>query len=161
MYFLSSVKNSLKKGQKFVTINDNQCPLSYHGNSQGGKPSLANTSHCHRKKRKTSRVMRMDGLRFEAEERSRLQRLPWHEQIDTIAPPPKCRVLGQVWSASDWGLTWICHMSQVLHLLVTCSLLDPPVLLQVRTPCLLQWLPQNCPCNSHLILAGDTHTTLC
>ena len=103
MYFLSSVKNSLKKGQKFVTINDNQCPLSYHGNSQGGKPSLANTSHCHRKKRKTSRVMRMDGLRFEAEERSRLQRLPWHEQIDTIAPPPKCRVLGQVWSASDWG----------------------------------------------------------
>ena len=50
-------------------------------------------SPCHRKKRKTSRVMRMDGLRFEAEERSRLQRLSWHEQIDTTAPPPKCRVL--------------------------------------------------------------------
>ena len=38
-------------------------------------------------------MMMIDGLSVEAEERSRLQRLPWHEQIDTTAPPPKCRVL--------------------------------------------------------------------
>ena len=43
----------------------------------------------------------MDGLSAEAEERSRLQRLSWHEQIDTTAPPPKCRVLGQVLCALD------------------------------------------------------------
>ena len=59
------------------------------------------TSHCHRKKRKTSRVMMMDGLSTEAEERSRLQRLSWHEQIETTAPPPKCRVLGQVLCTLD------------------------------------------------------------
>ena len=38
--------------------------------------------------------MKMDaGVKIGADERSRLQRLPWHEQIDTTAPPPKCRVL--------------------------------------------------------------------
>ena len=114
MYFLSSVKNSLKEGQRLVTINTNQCPLSWQqprrkafsrkrvSSSQTKAEDVCNddddglsTSHCHRKKRKTSRVMMMDGLSTEAEERSRLQRLSWHEQIDTTAPPPKCRVLGQ------------------------------------------------------------------
>ena len=38
--------------------------------------------------------MKIDGVRSVGEEeRSRLQRFPWHEQIDTTAPPPKCRVL--------------------------------------------------------------------
>ena len=41
--------------------------------------------------------MKMDGvITVGAEERSRLQRFPWHEQIDTTAPPPKCRVLREI-----------------------------------------------------------------
>ena len=49
---------------------------------------------CHRRRLATWKTRtKMDGVRSGAEERSRLQRFPWHEQIDTTAPPPKCRVL--------------------------------------------------------------------
>ena len=61
--------------------------------------SLLHNTHCrscHSRRWKTR--MKMDGvITVGAEERSRLQRFPWHEQIDTTAPPPKCRVLEKNW----------------------------------------------------------------
>ena len=65
------------------------------------------------------------------------------------------KVLNVIWMSS------VSIFGKPLHLLVTCSLLDPQVLLQVHTPCLLQWLPQNYLCNAHFIWVGETYTTLC
>ena len=61
---------------------------------------------CHRRRLATWKTRtKMDGVRSGAEERSRLQRFPWHEQIDTTAPPPKCRVLmteiGRWWGTTE------------------------------------------------------------
>ena len=73
-----------------VAVKAFSCDYNTHGRS------------CHRRRWKTR--MKMDGLIRGAEERRRLQRFPWHEQIDTTAPPPKCLVLSKIgrWCTKCW-----------------------------------------------------------
>ena len=90
----------------------------------------------------------MDGLIRGAEERSRLQRFPWHEQIDTTAPPPKCLVLSKIgrWCTKCW---WDIMTPE--KVMTTCSPLDPLELWQDHTPCLWRWRLQNCPWKTHFL----------